>query len=87
VERLIRDRIISSNVVKPRNASLTAQLMNQFTFPEQHHVLLVLGGLLNFSCVHLACLLFLYFKDLSECSRPKLLDDLESTIEDFLALL
>ena len=87
MEGLVRDRVISANVVKAGHRGLAAQLMNQFALPEEHHVLLVLSSLLNFSSIHLSSLLLFNLEDLTECSRPKLLDYLEPAVKDLLTLL
>ena len=87
MEGLVRDRIISADVVKAGHGGLAAQLMNQFALPEEHHVLLVLSSLLNFSSIHLSSLLLLHLEDLSESSRPELFNDLEPAVKDLLTLL
>jgi len=43
MELLVWNGVVSADVVEARDASFAAQLVNEFTFPEQHDVLLVLG--------------------------------------------
>jgi len=60
--------------------------MDQFRLPEQHHVLLVLGGLLHLRGKHLSGLLLLNLEDFAKGPRAQFFHDLKSSIQDFLSL-
>jgi len=66
VEGLVWDRIVSADVIKRGHASFASQFMDQLAFPEKHHVLLMLGRLLQLGCKHLTRLFLFYFEDLAE---------------------
>lgn len=80
MEMLVRDRIVSADVVESRNAGFTAQLVDELALPKQHDVLLVLRCFLNLGRVELSSLLLLDFEDLTEGAATKFLHDFEATL-------
>ena len=70
--------------MQERHAGASLHLVNKLAFPEKHGILLVLGGLLALGGEELSGLLLLDLVNFSEGSTSEFLDDLETTIEDFL---
>ena len=66
------------------HAGASLHLVNKFALPEEHGVLLVLGGLLALGGEELTGLLLLDLVNFTEGSTSEFLDDLETTVEDFL---
>ena len=85
VEGLIRDGIVSADVVKRGHAGFAPQFVDQLAFPEKHHVLLMLGSLLQLGCKHLTRLFLFDFENLAESAASKFLYDFEAAVENFLA--
>jgi len=87
VERLVWDRIISTDVVEAGHFGFAAQLVDELALPKKHNMLLILRSLLHFGCKHFASLLFFYFEDFSESATSEFLHNLEAAIEDLLPFL
>lgn len=87
MEVLVRNRTIRANVVKPRDACLASEFVNEFGLPKEHHMLLILSCFFNLGRVKIAGLFLLDFENFSEGAAAKFLNDLEATLEDFLVFL
>ena len=46
VERLVRDGVVSADVVEGGDARLPTELVDEFALPEKHHMFLMLGRFL-----------------------------------------
>ena len=57
---------VGSDVVELRDVRLASKLMNQFTLPKQHHVLLVLDSSFDFSRIGRPVFLLFHFINFSE---------------------
>lgn len=79
VKILVRHTVVCPDVVEARNARFATQLVDELALPEQHDVLLVLRRFFNLGRVEFASLLLFHFKNLTESSASKLLDDLKTT--------